>query len=254
MGWVYQYWSTELKNEVYAKLAKGGKIEDPSELAAATALYTERYIVDYLVQNTLGATWVEMHPESRLPETWPYYVTPPEGNPPVEREPKRVRELTLIDPCVGSRPLPRPRLRPVRPALRRRGDRAARGRRRPDPRAQPLRRRHRPPGGPDRGPRPLRQGLRARRRRLPAAQAQPRRLRHRHPASTRPRSSSRASTSPSSRTSPGASGQGSPGSAPSARCSIRSARSTRRSPSSRPGARARSGRTTPTGRRSAPTS
>lgn len=102
MGWVYQYWSTELKNAVYAKLAAGGKIEDPSELAAATALYTERYIVDYLVQNTLGATWLEMHPESKLAATWPYYVTPPAGNPPVEREPKRVRDLTLIDPCVGS--------------------------------------------------------------------------------------------------------------------------------------------------------
>ena len=102
MGWVYQYWSTELKNAVYAKLAKGGKIEDPSELAAATALYTERYIVDYLVQNTLGATWVEMHPDTELPKTWPYYVTPPAGNPTVERERKRVRDLTLIDPCVGS--------------------------------------------------------------------------------------------------------------------------------------------------------
>ena len=102
MGWVYQYWSTELKNEVYAKLAKGGKIDDPSELAAATALYTERYIVDYLVQNTLGATWVEMKPDTTLPATWPYYVTPPTGNPPGERERKRVRDLTLIDPCVGS--------------------------------------------------------------------------------------------------------------------------------------------------------
>ena len=74
----------------------------PEELAAATALYTERYIVDYLVQNTLGTTWIEMHPETGLPENWPYYVTPPAGNPPVERERKRVRDLTLIDPCVGS--------------------------------------------------------------------------------------------------------------------------------------------------------
>jgi hypothetical protein len=102
MGWVYQYWSSELKDAVYAKLARGGKIEEPSELAAATTLYTERYIVDYLVQNTLGTTWVEMHPDSKLPATWPYYVRPPEGNLPVERQVKRVRELTLIDPCVGS--------------------------------------------------------------------------------------------------------------------------------------------------------
>ena len=43
-----------------------------------------------------------MHPESMLPATWPYYVRPPAGNPPVDREPKRVREITLLDPCVGS--------------------------------------------------------------------------------------------------------------------------------------------------------
>ena len=59
--------AAELKNDVYTKLANGGKIEDPKELAAATCLYTERYIVDYLVQNTLGATWVEMHPETDAP-------------------------------------------------------------------------------------------------------------------------------------------------------------------------------------------
>ena len=102
LGWVYQYWNTAAKDAIYEKLGKGGKIEEPAELAAASTLYTERYIVDYLLQNTLGALWVEMHPDSTLPSSWPYYVRPPEGNPPVEREPKRVREITLLDPCVGS--------------------------------------------------------------------------------------------------------------------------------------------------------
>jgi Eco57I restriction-modification methylase len=102
LGWVYQYWNTAAKSAIYEKLGKGGKIEEPEELAAASTLYTERYIVDYLLQNTLGALWVEMHPESSLPASWPYYVRPPKGNPPVTREPKRVREITLLDPCVGS--------------------------------------------------------------------------------------------------------------------------------------------------------
>ena len=102
LGWVYQYWNSAAKDAVYAKLAKGGKIETPEELSAASCLYTERYIVDYLVQNTLGATWVEMHPESALPATWPYYVRPPAGNPPVTREPRPVREITLLDPACGS--------------------------------------------------------------------------------------------------------------------------------------------------------
>ena len=102
LGWVYQYWNSAEKDRVYAKLSKGGKIETPGELSAASCLYTERYIVDYLVENTLGALWTEMHPESTLPESWPYFVRPPEGNPPVEREPKRVRDIRLLDPACGS--------------------------------------------------------------------------------------------------------------------------------------------------------
>ena len=254
MGWVYQYWSTELKNEVYAKLAKGGKIEDPSELAAATALYTERYIVDYLVQNTLGATWVEMHPESTLPSTWPYYVKPPGGEPAgragVQACPRAHPHRSLR----RSRPLSRPCLRPVRPAVRRRGDRAARGRRWPHPRAQPLRRRHRPPRRPDRRPRPVRQGLCARRRRLPAAQAQPRRLRHRHPAST-PRGvprEPRRTGAQGARPEPLVRARRHPHFRLAAPSRARGQRGVRQAQGH--GARAPSGLTTRTGRRSAPTS
>ena len=74
LGWVYQYYSSEEKDNVYDKLRRGGKIEQPEELAAASCLYTERYMVDFLLQNTLGALWVEMHPTTRLPDGWPYYV------------------------------------------------------------------------------------------------------------------------------------------------------------------------------------
>ena len=102
VGWVYQYYNTREKQKVYDKLAKGGKIERPEELAAATCLYTERYMVDYLLQNTLGALWVEMHPDSQLPKQWPYYVQPPEGEPKVVRPAKPLRDVTLLDPAPGS--------------------------------------------------------------------------------------------------------------------------------------------------------
>jgi hypothetical protein len=102
LGWVYQYYNQQEKNEVYARLGKGRKLERPEDIAAATCLYTERYMVDYLLQNTLGALWVEMHPDSRLPERWPYYVRPPEGNPEYRREPRPLREITLLDPACGS--------------------------------------------------------------------------------------------------------------------------------------------------------
>lgn len=102
LGWVYQYYNADEKDAVYAKLGKGKKFERPEDIIAATCLYTERYMVDHLLQNTLGRLWVELHPETRLPEQWPYYVRPPEGNPPVERAPQRVRDITLLDPACGG--------------------------------------------------------------------------------------------------------------------------------------------------------
>jgi len=129
LGWVYQYYNQAEKDAVYERLGRGEKIERPEELAAASCLYTERYMVDYLLQNTLGAAWVERHAASDLPHRWPYYVRPPgPASPPVgdgvvvvasplaregegggERladtvpvEARRVRDITLLDPCVGS--------------------------------------------------------------------------------------------------------------------------------------------------------
>ncbi len=104
LGWVYQYYNAEEKDAAYDKLKKGGKLERPEELAAASCLYTERYVVDYLLQNTLGDLWLEMHPESRLPDRWPYFVRPSEGAPrrPDGGRPERLRELHLLDPACGG--------------------------------------------------------------------------------------------------------------------------------------------------------
>ena len=234
MGWVYQYWSTELKNEVYDKLAR--RRQDRGPLRARRG--------DRALHRALHRRLPRPeHPGRHLGRDAPRHEAPgdagpttsrrPPGNPPVEREHKRVRDLTLIDPCVGIRPLPRPGLRPLRPALRRRGDRAAartsrassssatstaptstagRSRSPPSPSTSRAARSPAPTSGP------------ASSTSSPATSP-----------SRRPRlpTSSRASRSPNSRTSPGASGQDSPASAPSARCSIPSARSTRPSRSSR---------------------
>ncbi len=101
LGWIYQYYNASEKDATYARLAKGKKLEQPSELIAATCLYTERYMVDYLLQNTLGTLWVEMHPASGLPDRWPYFVRPPEGQASV-RPVRPLREITVLDPACGS--------------------------------------------------------------------------------------------------------------------------------------------------------
>lgn len=102
LGWVYQYYNTLEKEEVNAKLRTGGKLQTAPEIVAYSCLYTERYMVDYLLQNTLGALWVEMHPESKLPERWQYFVHPAEGEPPHPREVRPLRDITVLDPACGS--------------------------------------------------------------------------------------------------------------------------------------------------------
>jgi len=104
LGWVYQYFQTEEKEKVTAgesftqKLKKTKKITG-ADIATYTALYTERYMVDFLLQNSIGAYWMEMYPDSRAKEAWQYYVTPAT---PHTRLPKPLKEWKLLDPAMGS--------------------------------------------------------------------------------------------------------------------------------------------------------
>lgn len=100
LGWAYQYWNTEEKNRVFetVRTVKGAKIAG-ADIIPATQLYTEDYMVKFLVQNSLGATWMGMHPGSKLAEKWEYYVKDADRAP-VEKKP--VREITFLDPACGS--------------------------------------------------------------------------------------------------------------------------------------------------------
>jgi len=100
LGWAYQYWNTEEKERVFERVrtVKGAQIAG-ADIVPATQLYTEDYMVKFLVQNSLGATWMGMHPKSRLVENWEYYVEDADRAS-VERKP--VREITFLDPACGS--------------------------------------------------------------------------------------------------------------------------------------------------------
>jgi hypothetical protein len=100
LGWTYQYWNTEEKDRVFEKVRtkKGSKIEG-AEIIPATCIYTEPYMVKFLVQNSLGASWMGMHPHSRLSEKWEYYVRDPDRVP-VSK--KAVADITFLDPACGS--------------------------------------------------------------------------------------------------------------------------------------------------------
>ncbi|MEM0498295.1 MAG: BREX-1 system adenine-specific DNA-methyltransferase PglX [Methanothrix sp.] len=100
IGWVYQYFNENEKKDVFDRLYKKKQKVKPEDIPAATQLYTPRWIVRFLVQNTLGRLWMQMHPDSRLIERLDYFV-PLAGDVPAEK-PKPVREIQVLDPACGT--------------------------------------------------------------------------------------------------------------------------------------------------------
>lgn len=107
IGWLYQYYNTEPKNEAFAKSGKITKEEVP----AVTQLFTPDWIVRYMVENSLGRLWVEGHPDSSLQSSWKYYLEEAEQDKSVQTELEAIyneyaglkpEDIKLIDPCMGS--------------------------------------------------------------------------------------------------------------------------------------------------------
>lgn len=130
IGWLYQYYNSEKKDDVFAALKKNVKITKEN-IPAATQLFTPDWIVRYMVENSLGRLWVEGHPDakaqllptpeeqaaytagSRDPEDtkWHYYLEEAQQEPQVQAQlseiSKQYADLTpeqikVIDPCCGS--------------------------------------------------------------------------------------------------------------------------------------------------------
>ena len=99
IGWVYQAFNTEEKAAVFASFQAGKKITTDA-IAAATGIFTPRWVVRYLVENTLGRLWVEMHPDSALKNMLSYLA--PHAGAPAPRTLKPVREILFLDPSCGS--------------------------------------------------------------------------------------------------------------------------------------------------------
>jgi len=101
LGWVYQFWQSKRKNEVNEL---GEKITG-NNLPAVTQLFTEDYIVDFLLQNSLGAWYASRYPDSHLKENWPYLRYRDDGTPAAgtfPTWPDDVVSVTVMDPCCGS--------------------------------------------------------------------------------------------------------------------------------------------------------
>jgi hypothetical protein len=108
IGWLYQFYISEKKDEVFASFKKNKKAE-AKDIPAATQIFTPNWIVKYMVENTAGKIWLDKHPDSPLRAKMKYLVeNESDGQSESSAEQVRsaiiseVEELTLIDPACGS--------------------------------------------------------------------------------------------------------------------------------------------------------
>ncbi len=111
IGWMYQYYNSEFKDETNSFLKKTKSKVKKEQIAPVTQLFTPDWIVHYMVENSLGRIWLEGHSDETLKENWKYYLDEAEQEPDVQVKLDEIKEeykllnpedLTFIDPCSGS--------------------------------------------------------------------------------------------------------------------------------------------------------
>ncbi|MFX1818452.1 hypothetical protein PV768_01535 [Pseudarthrobacter sp. CC4] len=101
LGWVYQFWQKDKKQEVTTSERRIGG----ADLGPSTQLFTENYMVRFLLENSLGAWWATQHPNSPLIDGMDYLRLNDDAKPAAggfQGWPERVAEVTVMDPCCGS--------------------------------------------------------------------------------------------------------------------------------------------------------
>ncbi|MEA3424261.1 MAG: BREX-1 system adenine-specific DNA-methyltransferase PglX, partial [Bacillota bacterium] len=108
IGWMYQYYISEKKDEVFAALKKNKKITKEN-IPAATQLFTPKWIVKYMTENSLGRLWQESHPDEELKNKWKYYIEPEVQEEEVQKKLNKLKnpnlspeEIKILDPAMGS--------------------------------------------------------------------------------------------------------------------------------------------------------
>lgn len=100
IGWVYQYFIEDDKDRVFDKIYRQKQKMELRDIAPATQIFTPRWIVQYIVENTLGRLWIRMHPDTLLKEKMKYYV--PNENDKELIPLRAAKEITLLDPACGT--------------------------------------------------------------------------------------------------------------------------------------------------------
>jgi hypothetical protein len=101
LGWVYQFFVEEQKQSVFDKLYKQKQKIAADDIPAATQIFTPNWMVRFLVHNTLGRLWLELHPDSALRPKIDY-LAPADAAPTSTNSPRSVRDIRLLDPACGT--------------------------------------------------------------------------------------------------------------------------------------------------------
>lgn len=108
IGWLYQYYISEKKDEVFADLKKGKKISKEN-VPAATQIFTPKWIVSYMVENSVGKLWLESHPDNKLQSQFKYYLESAEQEDDVKAKLEELKnkdlkpqDIKVLDPACGS--------------------------------------------------------------------------------------------------------------------------------------------------------
>lgn len=98
IGWLYQFYVSDLNEELISSKKK----YDKDELAPASQLFTPKWIVQYMVDNTLGQLWTEINPQTKITENLDFYIKPAYKENLEPRAKKSIEEVKFFEPCVGS--------------------------------------------------------------------------------------------------------------------------------------------------------
>ncbi|WP_129724328.1 BREX-1 system adenine-specific DNA-methyltransferase PglX [Xylanivirga thermophila] len=106
IGWLYQYYISEKKDEV---VGMNKNMISKEDIPAATQLFTPKWIVKYMVENSLGRLWLESHPNEELKAQWKYYLEEAQQDPEVQKQLDALKDpnlnpedIKVLDPAMGS--------------------------------------------------------------------------------------------------------------------------------------------------------
>lgn len=108
IGWIYQYYISEKKDQVFFDLQNNKKITKEN-IAVATQFFTPKWIIKYMIENSLGRLWIDSYPDEELKSQWKYYIEETKQDLGVQKKLDRLKnphlnpeEIRLLDPSVGS--------------------------------------------------------------------------------------------------------------------------------------------------------